>query len=311
MRAIGKPLSRRIDLNLLELFDTVYRLRNLTAAGRRLGLSQSAISHGLAKLRDAYADPLFVRTQRGVQPTPFADGLAEPVAGALEIVRSTLVQPVFEPAQAQRVFRIAMTDVGERMFLPHLVGWLARQGPGLRLETSAPGVAELYEALGNGAIDLAIGLIPGMGKQVRQRLLFHERFVYMMRRGHPEHASVLSLEQLQRLPHAIADPQGNDHAIAVEKVLAEAGVKANIVLRVRSFLGLAAIVADTELIAPVPSNLGRTMAGSRQLEICEPPMSVPGFDVSVYWHQRFHHDPASVWLRDGLAVLFQDAAPFH
>lgn len=311
MHATGKPLTRWVDLNLLELFDTVYRLRNLTAAGQRLGLSQSAVSHGLGKLRDAYGDPLFVRTQRGVQPTPFADALAEPVANALEIVRSTLARPVFEPAQEQRVFRIAMTDVGERMFLPHVLSWMSGEAPGIRLETSSPGLAELYDGLGSGEIDLAVGFIPGLGKQVRQHVLFHERFVYMMRRGHPDYAPALSVAHIQRLPHAIADPLGTDHAAAVEKVLADSGVRANIALRVRSFLGLAPIVAETDLIAPVPSNLGRTMAGSRQLEICEPPVSFPGFDVSVYWHQRFHQDPASAWLRNGFASLFQDARPFR
>src|SRR5690606_38830622 len=124
--------------------------------------------------------------------------LAEPVANALDIVRSTLSRPVFEPAHEQRVFRIAMTDVGERMFLPHLSRWLPDHAPGIRLETSSPGLPELYEGLGSGEIDLAVGFIPGLGKQVRQQVLFHEQFVYMMRRGHPDHAPSLSIAHIQR-----------------------------------------------------------------------------------------------------------------
>jgi hypothetical protein len=111
MQAQGKPLTHQIDLNLLELFDTVFRTRNLTATGVRLGLSQPAVSYGLAKLRESYGDALFVRMQRGVQPTPFAEQLAQPVAAALHIVRGTVQKTAFVPVQATRTFRIAMTDI--------------------------------------------------------------------------------------------------------------------------------------------------------------------------------------------------------
>src|SRR5262252_9933228 len=121
----GAALSRRLDLRLLELFECVYRTRNLTAAGARLGLSQPAVSRGLARLRAAYGDPLFIRQQRGVQPTPMADRLAAPLASALGIVQATAERLTFDPRSDRRHFRVAMSDIGERFFLPRLLERLA------------------------------------------------------------------------------------------------------------------------------------------------------------------------------------------
>lgn len=300
----GKPLTRQIDLNLLELFDTIYRTRNVTVAGLRLGLSQSAVSYGLARLRDMYADALFVRMQRGVQPTPFADGLAEPVAQALEIVRGTLGRATFAPAQAKRPFRIAMSDIGERLFLPRLSDWLARSAPGVTVETVAPDMPRLLDGLASGEIDLATGFMPALGKQVHQHKLFDEHFVYLMRRRHPEYAPKLTLAQMRRLRHVIASPPGTEHAAAVEKVFAAPRVRAQVALRVSSFLSLAPIVASTDLVAPIPSNLAAVAAEHLSLHLCAPPVRLPGFEVCMYWHPRFHQDPASVWLRQAFMELF-------
>lgn len=305
MNRPGKPLSRQIDLNLLELFDTVYRTRNLTAAGHRLGLSQSAVSYGLARLRDMYGDTLFVRMQRGVQPTPFADSLTEPVGAALSIVRGTLEKSQFVPGEATRAFRLAMSDIGERMFLPRLSEWLARHAPGVSVETLSPDLPRLLDGLGSGEIDLAAGFMPGLGKRVHQQKLMDEQFVYLMRRRHPEYASRLSLTRIRRLRHVVASPPGTDHATAVEKVLRGPRVRATIALRVGSFLSLGPIVAGTDLAAPIPSNLAAVVAGHLDLRTCVPAVRFPGFEVCLYWHPRFHQDPASVWLRGVFASLFR------
>ncbi|MFT4226744.1 LysR family transcriptional regulator [Micropruina sp.] len=311
MHATGKPLTRQVDLNLLELFDTVYRLRNLTAAGQRLGLSQPAVSYGLARLRDMYGDALFVRMQRGVQPTPFAERLADPVAQALEIVRGTFAKVVFEPAEARRTFRIAMSDIGERLFLPYLTTWLAQRAPGVSVETDSPSLDELSEGLASGEIDAALGFMPGLGKQVHQKTLFTERFVYLLRAGHAFRGETLPTTLVRQLPHVIASPPGTEHASAVEKVLQQPRLKATVALRVRSFLSLAPIVAGTDLVAPMPSNLAGVVARHLGLRVCAPPVRFPAFDVCLYWHQRFHQDPASLWLREGLVGLFAGGQAFR
>ncbi len=304
MQAQSKPLTHQIDLNLLELFDTIFRTRNLTATGGRLGLSQPAVSYGLAKLRESYGDALFVRMQRGVQPTPFAEQLAAPVAAALQIVRGTVQKSVFVPSQTVRAFRIAMTDIGERYFMPRLSQWLAVQAPGVSIETLAPDLAELAEGLACGDIDLAVGYLPGLGKQVHQQVLFREHFVYLMRSGHPALADALTVGQLRHLSHVVASPPGTQHWATVEKVLASPKVKARIVLRVGSFLCVGPIVAETYLVSPVPNNLAGLVATHLGLRLCAPPTKFPEFDISLYWHQRYHQDPALVWLRGAMTALF-------
>lgn len=311
MHASGKPLTRQIDLNLLELFDTVYRVRNLTQAGQRLGLSQPAVSYGLARLREMYGDALFVRMQRGVQATPFADQLASPVADALQIVRSTIAKAAFEPRSAQHGFRIAMSDIGERLFLPYVRHWLTQEAPGATVETVAPPLDELAAGLAAGEIDVALGFFPGLGKQYHQQKLFTEHFVYLLRSDHPDAAETLSAEQVQRLPHVIACPPGTEHGAAIEKALQRPRLRPAIAMRTRSFLSLAPIVAGSDLVAPIPSNLAGEVARHLQLRVCQPPVRFPTFDVCLYWHQRYHQDPACTWLRKGFEQLFRNGRAFQ
>lgn len=302
-----RPLTRQLDLNLLELFDTVWRSRNLTAAGAQLGLSQPAVSHGLAKLRRAYGDQLFVRLQRGVEPTPFAVHIAPTVAEALRVVRATLAKPVFEPALAQRHFRIAMTDIGERFFMPTLWPRLAQQAPAVTCECLSPGLDELQHGLASGEIDLAVGFIPGLGPQVLHETLFNEQFVYVVRQQHPLLRRRQGRLQLMQTPHVLASPPGTQHLAAVEKVLMRRDVRAPIALRVRSFLSIGPIVADTDLVSPVPSNLAKLLAGHLPLQPVEPPIRLPSFELRQYWHRRFDEDPALAWLRQLMAALFGKA----
>src|SRR5690606_23011654 len=138
-----KRLANRVDLNLLELFVETYRLRNLTQAGQQLGLSQPAMSRALSRLREAYGDALFVRMPYGLAPTPLADSLYASASAALEIVARSLEAPTFDPESANRVFRIAMSDTGEQVFLPPLAGAISKLAPGVRIETMPSDATQL------------------------------------------------------------------------------------------------------------------------------------------------------------------------
>ncbi|WP_423459194.1 LysR family transcriptional regulator [Ottowia sp. VDI28] len=299
-----RPLTRQLDLNLLELFDVVWRTRNLTAAGEQLGLSQPAISHGLAKLRRAYGDALFVRMQRGVEPTPFAGQIAPTVAEALRVVRGTLAKPSFEAASTRRHFRIAMSDIGERFFMPRLWLRLARSAPGVTCECLSPGHDELQHGLASGEIDLAVGFVPGLGAQVLHQALFREQFVYLARQGHPLLARGSDRGELLRTSHVLASPPGTSHLTAVERVLMRRDVRAPVALRVRSFLCIGPIVAETDLVSPVPSNLAELISDHLALRLIPPPIKLPSFDLKMYWHRRFDDDPALGWLRALMLEMF-------
>ncbi|MHB8478005.1 MAG: LysR family transcriptional regulator [Steroidobacteraceae bacterium] len=293
-----------LDLNLLELFESIWRTRNLTATGMQLGLSQPTVSRGLARLRETYGDELFVREQRGVAPTPFAQTLSEPVPAALAIVRRTIEKPSFSPTTDSRRFRVALNDIGERFFLPRLATWLAENAPHVVIETVSPSREDLQTGLASGEIDLGVGFLPGLGKQVHQKRLFREKFIYIARLRHPTVDGQLLPAQLSKLPHVVGSPYGTAHAAAVEKVVTGPRVRAVVSMRVRSFLSIGPIVANSDLIAAVPSNLAALVSEHVALQLITPPVRFPGFDVSMVWHRRFHVDPAGAWLRRVFVDLF-------
>lgn len=298
------PLPRNLDVTLLELFECIRRTKNLSLAGQQMGLSQPAVSRAVARLREMYGDALFIRRPRGVEPTPFAEALAAPVASALQTLRSTFSRPSFEPKTESRRFRIAMSDIGERLFLPRLLEAISHSAPHVAVEAVSPALGQLEESLASGQVDLAVGYLGGLGKQFHRRKLFRERFVYIAREGHPELHGALKREQLRSIPHVVAGPSGMQHAIAVEKVLSGPRVKARTALRVHSFLCVGPVVAGTTLIGAVPSNLAAVVAGHMRLQVIESPVQFPGFDVEMAWHQRFHREPGIEWLREAFVALF-------
>src|SRR6267142_2932220 len=304
-RSFARLRPNRVGLQLIELFNSVYRTRNLTLTAAQLGLSQPAVSRGLARLREAYDDPLFIRQQRGVQATPFADHLAEPLAAALAIVQGTIERPTFAPATDARRFHVAMTDIGERYFLPRLSSHLAKAAPNVTVESLSPSLAELQSGLATGDINLVVSFLPNLGKQVRETRLFRERFVYLAREKHPIVRGKLTRETVRALPHVVVATPGTRHMAEVERVLTSSRVRVPVALRVRSFLCVGPIVAGSDLIAVVPDKLAELVAASLKLQRIDPPLQFLGFDVSMGWHQRFHRDPGNEWLRAQFIELFR------
>lgn len=298
------PLGRAIDLNLLELFQSIHRTGNLTATGRHLGLSQPAVSRGLARLRRMYDDALFVRHRRGVLPTPFAEGLAEPIATALAIVRRTVEKPGFDPASSRRTFRIATSDIGEHFFLPRLCRHFHLAAPAARIDAVSFPEVDVVADLASGNLDLAVGYLPAVGKEVLRRRLFRERFVYVMRRGHPLSRRRLKPGDLRGVRHVIVNQPGLPHAAQVVRAAAGPRIGAEIALQVRSFTSVAPIVAGTDLIAVVPGNLAAMVSRYVDLQVVDSPVEFPGFDVSMASHRRFESDPGVRWLRSVFMTLF-------
>src|SRR3954451_25227690 len=164
-----------IDLNLLRVFDAVLHERGVTPAAVRLGLTQPAVSNALARLRAVFGDPLFVRTQGGMDATPFARELAEPVRQALALLQSALAHgPGFDPASATRAFRFYMSDLGQIEFLPPLIERVQKLAPGVRLEAVALDIEDIGAALAAGTLDLAVGFLPALGPPIERRALFRD-----------------------------------------------------------------------------------------------------------------------------------------
>ncbi|VCU69222.1 HTH-type transcriptional regulator SyrM 1 [Pigmentiphaga humi] len=294
---MAKRLSHQVDLNLLELFQAVYQTRNLTAAGRELGLSQPAMSRALTRLRHAYGDDLFLRQPHGLVPTPFADELSAPVRQALNIVRQTLHPPVFHPATENRVFTLAMSDVSEQVFLPTLADLVARQAPGVRLQTSQLQGKALHDAMADGTVDLAMGHLRLHPEGMCSDVLFTARYACIARRDHPAIHGRLTVDNFRSLGHVIATGSITGHAQVLERILSSPGIGAPIALRVGHFLSIGRIVAQTDYLATVPRTLAATFEHAWGVRTYEPPLPLPPYEVAQSWHERYARDPGLTWLR--------------
>ena len=295
-----------LDLNLLRTFDAVLRDGSVTAAGERLGLSQPAMSNALSRLRRLLDDPLFVRTPRGMRPTPFAQRLAAPVRQALDLIQTTFAQQAaFDPRISQRSFRLQLSDVGEIVFLPPLLERLEREAPGVRIETGQLPQDEVSEALGAGEVDLAVGFLPGLSGGVVQKRLFRDRYVCLVRADHPTIGSRLTLAQFLAATHVLVSARGSAHEI-VEQTLRNKGLVRRIALRVPHFTVVPMILGRTDHMVIVPEGLVRSISRFGRFKSLKPPVDIPALEVKVHWHERFDQDPGIAWLRGVLIDLYAE-----
>ncbi len=294
-----------VDLNLLRVFDVVLREKNVTAAAVRLGLTQPAVSNALARLRVLFDDALFVRTPGGMDATPFARELGEPVRQALALLESALAHgPGFDAATSSRAFRFYMSDLGQIEFLPPLIERLQRLAPGVRLEAIALDVEDIAAALAAGTLDLAVGFLPGLGPPVRRRQLFRDPYVCLMRADHPAIGKTLTKKKFLAASHALVSYRGGHRVI--EEALERAGLARRIALRVPHFTVVPMVLERTDLILILPRRVARVYERQGKFKSLPPPVAIPPADVGVHWHERFDADPGNRWLRDQLLDLFTE-----
>lgn len=301
----------RLDLNLLRVFVAILETRSVTVAASTLGLTQSAVSNQLAKLRDAFDDPLFVRTSEGMMPTPRALVIADPIRKSLVAIRFTLEEQLgFDPASSDRTFRIFMSDVGQMVFLPRLLERLARVAPGVNIETVQVPASRMRDmALESGEVDLAMGYFEDFDGSFRQQMLFEERYVGMVRRGHPTIRDTLALATFLDTPQLVYQPRGGGHGFqehAVDQAFAAAGVPRRVAVRAAHAMGVTYILSNTDLLVVVPSRLAAACRELADVSVLPLPVEIPKFQVKQHWHERFHQDPGNGWFRGLVADLFQD-----
>lgn len=293
-----------LDLNLLRAFDAIATEGSVTVAGERIGLSQPAMSNALARLRQLFDDPLFVRTPRGMRPTPFAQQLAQPVREALRLIQTALQQHAgFEPKSSGNTFRFYMSDIGEMVFLPGLLERVKRDAPGVRIEVVRIPNKDAYTALEAGEIDLAVGFLPGLTTGIRQQSLFREYYVCMLRADHPVVGAKISARQFREAEHVLVSYAGTGHQV-IEETFVEQGLSARIAVRVPHFLVVPMILARTDLIVTVPARVAALFAQLGNFKVLKLPLRLPNFEVRLHWHERFHQDPANRWLRQLMSELY-------
>ena len=295
-----------LDVRWLRLFEQIWATRSVTRSAELLGQSQPTVSIWLGKLRGRLGDALFVRTAEGMLPTPRAQALAGPVRDALRALGAIAApQAPFDPATSTRPWRICMTDASHATVLPRLLAQLRARAPrapvtAVRIDDATAG------ALQSGAADLAVGYIPGLDTGFYQQALFTQDWICLAGPTNTRIGAVLTLRGYREAEH-VATAAGTG-AADLEAALARARVERRVMLSLPGFLGLAAIVSASDLVATLPRTIGEVLARNAGLRVLACPFPVPSFTVKQYWHERFHQDPANRWLREQVAALLM-AAP--
>ena len=289
----------RVDLSLLQTFHAVHATGSVSRAAERLGVSQPTVSHALRRLRELHGDPLFIRTRGGMAPTAKAERLAKAVDLALTTLEVAIRETgSFDPARAERVFRLHLTDIGETIFLPPLIELIAREAPRARLEVFQLDDKDILPALESGRVDLALGFIPALTGAKRQFLL-SEHYVVIMRAGHPlarRAPTRAALGQL-KFAHVRSHP-------ATGRALQKLSLRDNVRLTLPHFMVLPRILAETDLAAIMPSRLAAAFQALGAYAVWRPRVGLPRFDVDVHWFWRFEHEPGNRWLREKIVTLF-------
>lgn len=287
------------DLNLLKVFELILAECSLTRAAARLGLTQPALSRSLARLREEFDDPLFVRAPGGVLPTPKALALERPLKEALERIE-TLYAPAatFSPANASGVVRVATTDYLEQIIWIDLVGKLTRVAPKLTLVTQVTGSDLPVAALRSGDVQVAIaGYFSDLPAGLMRRTLLTDHFVSIVRQDHPLVGKKLTLETYLQLGHLIVSPRGNLGG-AVDVALRTLGRERHVAASVSTFLSSGILVASSDLVLTTPARLvERFQRQNLPIVVFEPPIKLPPINVVQVWHERFQDDPMHAWLR--------------
>lgn len=296
---------RELDLNLLVVFHQLLIDRSVSKAAENLGMTQPAVSNALKRLRGVLADDLFVRTSLGMDPTPYAVQLAEPVSHAIATLHGALNRhDHFDPATAHKRITVAMTDIGEIYFMPRLIERLLAAAPGVSVST-VRSRAGLSEGMANGDVDLAVGLLPDLQAGFYQRRLFHHRYVCLCRKDHPITRCAMTQELFCKFGHVRIVAANTGHG-EIDTFMQRAGLVRDIRLEVPHFVAVGHILQNTDLIATVPERFATSCAGPFGLTTVALPLPLPEIAINLFWHMRFNRDPANVWFRNLMFELFSD-----
>lgn len=289
------PVLRRTDLSLLAVFDVVYRERNLTRAAQILALSQSAVSHALARLRDRLQDPLFVRQGRGVVPTARADQLAPGVQAALAKLDEALKPgAMFDPARDLRRISLAMADEIEPMVLPGLARWLREVAPQAVLTSTRVDRAALRADLAAGRVDLCIDVArPTEADVVHAPWRQHRLCVVSARRRRLDVEAYLAAEH-------VAVSSRRTGPTMEEFLLGRLGLQRRVTLRCQNYEAACRVVAGSALLLTMPREQAAPLRAALGFHILPMPLDLPPIEMHLYWHRQAQDLPVQRWLRERL-----------
>jgi DNA-binding transcriptional LysR family regulator len=291
-----------VNLNLLAALDALITERSVTRAASRLGVTQSAMSNSLQRLRELYDDPLFHRVGRGIVPTPRALAIGPQLRDGLALLGATLTTTGFDPATTDRTFVLALSDYVEFVLVPPLLHRLAQVAPNIRIVVVPWGRHEIPEALASGDVDLMIGFYDKVPPRHEEQILFSDEYVCIVRKGHPKVSTKLTLARYVELDHVIVS-QTRDSVGSVDIALGKLGKKRRVGARVSHFLMVPRLVADTDFVAAISRRAAEPFVKTFGLRLFKPPLPLLTGRIGQVWHARQATDPAAIWLRQTIAEI--------
>ena len=289
---------RNLDLNLLRAFAVLLAERNVSRTAKILHVTQPTVSGMLARLRVIFDDPLFVRTQRGLLPTPRAEEL-EPAILKLVSDAEELVKPnAFDPETSDATTIISVNDYMQSVLVVPMLALLRQQAPNMRVGVRNLEIAELPAMLMRGEIDMAVTIPEFVDSTLCTQFLYREEYVAVVRDQHPIRTKQVSLKKFLSCDHVLVSPSDGSFSGPTDDVLKELGVSRRVAISVPSFHVLAEVLQEDDFIAFMPKRLFARQ--TENLRIIKTPIDVPGFDVIAAWHTRTDSEPVHNWIRTKL-----------
>lgn len=290
----------RVDLNLFIVFDTIFAEGSVTRASAKLNLTQPAISHALGRLRVMFDDPLFVRQGHQMVSTPLARSIIDPVRQSLRGFEVTLNKlNRFDPATTKKQFTLALRDVLEATVLPPLMAALDQAAPGVSVATVQVNRRALENELQAGTLDCAIDVLLPLAPEIRHTRILADRTLVVARRGHPRLQGSITLAQYLAEKHVLASSRRKGLGIE-DFELSRLGMQRNIRLRCQHYFAACRVVSQTDLILTMPERYARVANQQFDNQLFPLPITMPAWDVHLYWHANVEDDPANRWLREKL-----------
>jgi DNA-binding transcriptional LysR family regulator len=296
---------RSLDLNLLLVFDAVYRERSISKAAVYLHLSQPAVSNALARLRQRLEDPLFERHAQGMLPTPRAKMIAGPISHALDTLEQGLrLDDSFDFSHSEREFVVAAEDYGETIILPRFIDWLAEAAPNVRISIRPEQSSLLQSELREGSVDLALDYFTVPDQDFESDCVLTETLVSLARKEHPAIKEELKLDTYLKLRHIAVTPRPRNMPM-IDLALAKRGLERTISVNVPHFLSMPVMVQNSDMICTLPGRMANLYADHFHLKAHAVPLRIPKFPVYLIWHKALNGDSGHHWLRKHLIDFCQ------
>ncbi|WP_440877114.1 LysR family transcriptional regulator [Thalassotalea sp. PLHSN55] len=295
-------LHGKIDLNLFLVLKTVYQEGTITAAAAKLHLTQPAVSHALARLREKFDDPLFIRHGRKMVPSAFCQKIMPQVIDAVAILESTLSDnKAFDISQHQREIKFGFRDILESIFFPSLVTDLITNTPNITINSRQVTKVEMEKALTQQELDIVIDVLMPTNDDINHTLICNERFSLICRENHPI-LEDLTLENYAKASHALVALKDSKIDL-VDMALAKHGVSRNYALQCEHYFAATSVISRCDMLLTMPNAYANLLKDKMPVCVAELPFEVPHLPVHMYWHKQAEHDPLNGWMREKLLKI--------